>query len=164
MVHPGPKFLNLGETLGDVKGKTGGKPSKVADLRKMVAKLNEFYLTMPAFCDNDREPDGFEWIRQMANEKDMLLFLRKGSHPQDFVLVAANFAGSAWKEKAGVPFAGRYVPVFDSAKESGEIRGEGSGKEKEGLVAVREGCDGRSHSVEMDIAPLSLKIFKYAVK
>ena len=164
MVHPGAKILNLGETLADVRAALdNGKHHTAAatpaeGLGVMTAALNHLYHQDRAFYENDDHPDGFEWIRQMANDQNMLCFLRKGSHPDDFAYIAVNYSGAAWQIRAGVPYAGSYRRIFSS---SAPLYG-GTGTEKqERAEAEPAEMDGRSHSMEFSVDPLSLSIFRY---
>lgn len=164
MVHPGAKILNLGETLADVRtakaaGKEGTPAAPQEGLRTMAAVLNDLYQHSPAFFENDDHPDGFEWIRQMSNEQDMLIFLRKGAHPADFAYTAVNYSGAEWKIEAGAPYAGSYQRIFCSDDPS---FGGKSGKAESPVQAVSGERDGRSHFVSFTAPPLSLSIFRYA--
>ena len=88
----------------------------------------------------------------------MLCFLRKGSHPDDFAYIAVNYSGAAWQIRAGVPYAGSYRRIFSS---SAPLYG-GTGTEKqERAEAEPAEMDGRSHSMEFSVDPLSLSIFRY---
>ncbi|MDY2944540.1 MAG: alpha amylase C-terminal domain-containing protein [Lachnospiraceae bacterium] len=149
MVHPGARILNLGETAAD---------TEITGMRAMVSALNALYKQNPAFYENDSHPDGFEWIRQMANEQNVLCFLRKGSHPADFVLVLINYSGTGWKTRVGVPYAGKYKKIFSS---SAAAFGGKDGGTDEPVTAESVEADGRSHSCEFEIGPNSLSIYSY---
>ena len=156
MLHPGTKLLNLGETLSDITEESDS--SELSGLRKMVCELNRMYAELPAMSQNDERPDGFEWLRQMSNPECMLCFMRKGSHPNDFILILFNNANAEWKTKIGVPYAGKYKEIFNSQQ---KLFGGNITLQRAKTASECE-TDGRAYALGLTVAPLSAQVFTYS--
>jgi 1,4-alpha-glucan branching enzyme len=165
MVHPGAKLISLGETLADITAaetaKKSASPEKdsMEGLRAMLKDLNELYRTLPALSQNDGRPDGFEWIINLSNEQDLVAFLRKGNHPNDFAYILINYSGSEWKMNTGVPYEGRYKEIFCS---SAAMYGGSSSNRLQSRMSEEGETDGRAHRLKVTIPALSLSIFTYS--
>lgn len=85
-------------------------------------------------------------------------FLRKTAKKEDTLLIVCNFTPAAYdKYKVGVPYAGSYKEIFCSDNEN--FGGDGS-KNHAVRTSRRSACDGRSNSITIGLAPLSMSIFK----
>ena len=145
--HPGAKLLSLGETRSDIRKD------------RLIKDLNNLYQTLPAMHQNDDRPDSFEWVRQIANKECMVCFLRKGSHPNDFAFIVANYAGAAWKAEIGVPYEGRYKEIFRS---DSSVYGGPASSRLQSRMSKEGETDGRAQKITVDCPPLSLSIFTYS--
>ena len=56
-------------------------------IQKLVADLNTIYRNTPSLYEYDFDPKGFEWIDCNDWENSILTFIRKGSNPDDIILI-----------------------------------------------------------------------------
>ena len=149
MMHPGRKLF------------FERKLPQTPDERKMAAlihDLNALYRNCPALHRWDDLPSGFEWISSIRGEEGILSFLRKGSHPEDTLLVVANFSGVSGSFSIGVPWEGRYKELLNT--DQPQYGGSGLFLNEVKKTEDRQ-ADGRPVSVTIDLAPLSLAVFQY---
>ena len=122
-----------------------------------VTALNELYRTRPAMYQKDFDEEGFEWINCTSAADNIVVFTRKTDKPEETLLFVCNFAPVLHeKYQIGLPFAGRYKEIFNSdAKQFG-----GSGKGNPRVrAAKKEEYDGREHSMQITVPPMSMIVF-----
>ena len=122
-------------------------------VRQWVRDLNQFLRSTPALYEKDFTSDGFEWIDCNDADGSTLAFLRKGSAPEDIVLVLCNFTPVPRDYyHIGVPRGGAWRERLNSdALEYG-----GSGIGNFGLVeAAPLPSHGRNHSLTLRLPPLA---------
>ena len=114
--------------------------------------LNHFYRASRALYERDFSPDGFEWIDCNDREASVVAFLRKGSLPEDVVLVVCNFTPVPRENyRVGVPRGGLWRERLNS---DAETYG-GSGQGNFGTVeAAPLAAHGRTHSLYLRLPPL----------
>ncbi len=125
----------------------------------MISDLNRIYRTISALHEYDFDPKGFEWVDCNDWENSILTFLRKGSDPEDVVLVGCNFTPVPRdKYKVGVPFEGLWQEVLNSdAKEYG-----GSGIGNAGALMTQSiSWHNKKQSLLLKLPPLGLVVFRY---
>ena len=83
-------------------------------LSKLVADLNNMYLTHPTWADSDHKSDKFEWIDCNDAEGQTLSFVKFGTHAQDTLLVACNFSSQLCHRDWGCPHSGKWRIVLDT--------------------------------------------------
>jgi 1,4-alpha-glucan branching enzyme len=127
-------------------------------IQRWVRELNAFYRGHRALHEKDFTPDGFEWIDFKDADNSIISYLRKGSSPDDLVLVVCNFIPVPRQNyRVGVPTGGFWKEVLNSdAKEYG---GSGWGN-LGGNQAAPVPAHGKSSSLSLTIPPLSILIFK----
>jgi len=166
MTHPGKKLLFMGQDLGEfdewneercVEWELAQEPEH-RGVAALVKDLNHLYRTCPELTVLDDSPDGFEWLNHISADDCYLTFLRKGAKKNEILAVVANFSGVDREITTGVPFHGKYKEIFNSDDEryggSGIVNGE--------IVRSREReWDGRTHSITVKAAALSLSILQY---
>ena len=166
MTHPGKKLLFMGQEFAQFKefSESGEIDWKLLDfdahtiLRDYVKALNHLYKKEPALYELDNNAEGFEWINANAANESIVSFLRKTTRKEDTLLVVCNFTPvSRDKYKVGVPYAGSYKEIFCSDNE--KFGGDGS-KNNTVRASKKSACDGRSYSITIGLAPLSMSIFK----
>ena len=166
MTHPGKKLLFMGQEFAQFKefSESGEIDWKLLEfdahtiLRDYVKALNHLYKKEPALYELDNNAEGFEWINANAANESIVSFLRKTTRKEDTLLVVCNFTPvSRDKYKVGVPYVGSYKEIFCSDNE--KFGGDGS-KNNTARAAKRSACDGRSYSITIGLAPLSMSIFK----
>ena len=166
MTHPGKKLLFMGQEFAQFKefSESGEIDWELLDfdahtiLRDYVKALNHLYKKEPALYALDNNAAGFEWINATAANESIVSFLRKTAKKEDTLLIVCNFTPTAYdKYKVGVPYAGSYKEIFCSDNEN--FGGDGS-RNHAVRVSRRSACDGRSNSITIGLAPLSMSIFK----
>ena len=120
--------------------------------------MNHLYLQEPALWELDHAMSGFEWITPHDAGQSVIAFMRKGKKNGDTLLVVINFQ-PVWQKpyRIGVPRNGVYEEVFSS--EGQDFGGKGSPNQAP-LTVERIGWHGQTRSMELDLAPLSVSIWK----
>jgi 1,4-alpha-glucan branching enzyme len=162
--HPGTKLLFMGGEFGQTSEWNIEKglewwlldhaPHQGA--LNWVKSLNHYYRNSKALYEKQFDNDGFEWIDHGDAENSFLSYLRKGEDSE--ALVICNFTPVAkWPYRLAVPSGGVWKEVLNSdAKEFG-----GTGDHMNSShQAIEEEWAGRSHYIEISLAPLSIIIFE----
>ncbi|MDO5155689.1 MAG: 1,4-alpha-glucan branching protein GlgB [Eubacteriales bacterium] len=166
MMHPGKKLLFMGQEFAQFKSFSESDEmdwdllqfDAHSILRGYVKALNHLYKQEPALYEADQDVNGFEWINENAANESVISFVRKTDKPEDTLLVVCNFTPVKHaKYKVGVPESGTYKEVFCSDEEC--FGGDGS-KNTKAIVSKRSACDNRKNSITIQLAPLSMSIFK----
>ncbi|WP_224482698.1 1,4-alpha-glucan branching protein GlgB [Robertkochia aurantiaca] len=128
-------------------------------IQKLLTDLNGFYRSQPALHELQFSEQGFEWINYGDSENSVMSFIRKGNDQQEDLFVICNFTPVVRERyRIGMPRAGKIKQVFNS--DFKKYGGSGISNSKE--ISVSDtGCNGRDHSAEITIPPLSVIIFKY---
>ncbi|MBR1669296.1 MAG: 1,4-alpha-glucan branching protein GlgB [Butyrivibrio sp.] len=150
MVHPGRKHFYMEPDALTV--------DQSVFVENMIKKLNDLYEKKPALHVLDNSDSGFEWINVLASDECMLAFARKTEKDDEMLVVVANMAGVDREYEIGVPADGRYSEVFNSDEVSFGGTGLVNALKQE---ARRKEMDGRTYSISVKLAPLSLAIFGY---
>jgi 1,4-alpha-glucan branching enzyme len=122
-------------------------------MQNWVRDLNRLYKETPALYRNDFSHEGFEWVDCNDTEASTLSFLRKGSTPEEVVLVVCNFTPVPRDNYlVGVPRGGKWNERLNSdAHHYG-----GSGIGNFGIVeSAPLPSHGRHHSLTLRLPPLS---------
>ncbi|MUG47507.1 1,4-alpha-glucan branching protein GlgB [Paenibacillus woosongensis] len=127
-----------------------------------TAALNRLYLQERALWELDHSFDGYQWINPHDAAQSVICFLRKGKKAGDTLLVIINFQAVPRTDyRVGVPKHGEYTLIFNSD----DLAYGGNGTMiKTSLASVKIPWHEQSHSVVMDIAPLSMTIWKKTLK
>lgn len=154
MFHPGKKMIFMGNDNG-----TDNEGNQYKDC---VRELLNLYRTLPALSECDSSQDGFEWVNNISANENIVVFIRKSKRKSDTLLVVANFENVPHKEyKIGVPYAGKYMEIFNSDNEAYGGFGFINPKAK---VSKKDECDGRDDSIRIKVAPLAVSVFKFGEK
>ncbi|MCR4618077.1 MAG: alpha amylase C-terminal domain-containing protein [Lachnospiraceae bacterium] len=124
----------------------------------LCAALNKLYTSENALCNENDNPESFEWLSNLNREGCYVSFVRKTDDPEDMLVCVCNFAGIEQTITTGVPYEGKYKEVLntDSAAFSGSGIVNGIIKK-----AVDTQSDGRAQSISIKLAPLSLSVLKF---
>jgi 1,4-alpha-glucan branching enzyme len=164
--HPGKKLLFMGCEFG--QGREWNHASALdwsllevswhAGVQRLVRDLNRLYVHTPALHEVDFNSAGFEWIDCTDVEQSVMAFLRRGTDPQDLVVVVCNFTPvPRHGYRIGVPSAGRYRELINS---DGTDYG-GSGTGNLGAVdAEAIEAHGRPWSINLTLPPLAALILR----
>ena len=147
--HPGKKLI-----FNDHKIKEGRK-----ELIMYIKDILKLYKETPELYELDEKAEGFEWVNNISAKENIISFLRK-SKSGESILVVCNFADYAYeKYTIGVPAAGKYKEIFNS---DAEVYG-GSGLVNKRVKTSKEiKCDFKDNSIKVNIAPLSISIYRYS--
>lgn len=166
MTHPGKKLLFMGQDIGEfdewnenrqVQWELRNVPEHEG-IAMLVKDLNHLYRNHSAMYELDDRADGFEWINNISANDCYLSYLRKGSKPEDTLLVVANFSGVEKDITTGVPFEGKYKEILNTDDKKYGGSGVTNPKVKQ---AVDTEWDDRRQSVTVKLAPLSLSILQF---
>ena len=127
-------------------------------MQKWVADLNHMYTTYDACYYNDNNQMGFEWTKVDDANTSIIAFVRRGKTVKDQLLFVCNFVPVERKDYwIGVPCLTEYEEIINS---DAKIYG-GSGTKNGKVKAFEEKCDRMPYAISIDIAPLSMMVFRY---
>lgn len=164
--HPGKKLLFMGQEFGQLREWSEARSLDWflleqplhKQMQKWVADLNHMYTTYDACYYNDNDQMGFEWTKVDDANTSIIAFVRRGKTAKDQLLFVCNFVPVERKDYwIGVPCLTEYEEIINSdAKMYG-----GSGTKNGKVKAFEEKCDRMPYAISIDIAPLSMMVFKY---
>lgn len=166
MTHPGKKLLFMGQEFGQLREWSEARSLDwfLLDqplhkkMQKWVADLNHMYTTYDACYYNDNNQMGFEWTKVDDANTSIIAFVRRGKTVKDQLLFVCNFVPVERKDYwIGVPCLTEYEEIINS---DAKIYG-GSGTKNGTVKAFEEKCDRMPYAISIDIAPLSMMVFKY---
>ena len=164
--HPGKKLLFMGQEFGQLREWSEARSLDwfLLDqplhkkMQKWVADLNHMYTTYDACYYNDNNQMGFEWTKVDDANTSIIAFVRRGKTVKDQLLFVCNFVPVERKDYwIGVPCLTEYEEIINS---DAKIYG-GSGTKNGKVKAFEEKCDRMPYEISIDIAPLSMMVFKY---
>tara|TARA_B110000211_G_scaffold3433_2_gene4029 strand:+ start:2346 stop:4253 length:1908 start_codon:yes stop_codon:yes gene_type:complete len=167
-MHPGAKLLFMGNEFGQYEEWNFEQsldwnlldflPHK--GMKDFMSALNEFYKSTPALYEKAFSTEGFEWISYEDNENSVLSFIRKGNDAKNDVYVVCNFTPNLLKEyRIGVPSAGKIIEIFNSDHQ--KFGGSGNSN-SDVLRSKKSAWNNQKYSVEIDVPPLAIAVFKNA--
>ena len=127
-------------------------------IQKLVGDLNHLVQREPALHEQDFDGAGFEWIDCKNSGDSTISYIRKAKNPDDFLVVAANFTPVVRRYRLGVPKQGFYREIFnsDSSFYAGSNIGNYPGVQSDAGWSQH----GRADSMEINLPPLGVSIFK----
>jgi 1,4-alpha-glucan branching enzyme len=160
--HVGKKLLFMGAEFGQKREWTHEESLEWHVLqyplhdgaKRWMRDVNQFYRDSPALFQRDFGGEGFEWIDCNDTESSTLAWLRKGTAPNDFVLVVCNFTPVPRDNfRVGVPRGGQWRERLNSdARDYG-----GGGIGNFGMVeSAPLPAHGRNHSLTLRLPPLAV--------
>ena len=164
--HPGKKLLFMGQEFGQLREWSEARSLDwfLLDqplhkkMQKWVADLNHMYTTYDACYYNDNNQMGFEWTKVDDANTSIIAFVRRGKTVKDQLLFVCNFVPVERKDYwIGVPCLTEYEEIINS---DAKIYG-GSGTKNGKVKAFEEKCDRMPYAINIDIAPLSMMVFRY---
>lgn len=166
MTHPGKKLLFMGQDIAEFEEWNESrcvqwdllKYPEHKGINTMCRELNHLYLKEESLYATDDEPAGFEWLNAISAKECYLSYLRKGTRPEDILIVVANFAGVEQTIRTGVPYEGKYLEIFNT--DDKQFGGKGL-LNKEHICAEDTRWDDKEQSIEVKLAPLSLSVLRF---
>ena len=164
--HPGKKLLFMGCEFGQDWEWNSAESLRwhllqypmYKGVQNCVRDLNLMYKGNAPLYEEDFDYKGFEWIDHSDCDDSVVSYIRRGHHPDDFLIVVCNFTPLVRRNfRIGVPEACRYQEIFNSDDPSYW----GSGVRNEGLMNVKgEGWNMKPFSLEIVLPPLSTIVIK----
>jgi len=165
--QPGKKLIFMGGEFGqwdewyhdtELNWELVEKPPHKG-LQRWVRDLNAVYRNEPALHELDFDPSGFEWIDCDDSQSSTLSLMRKGSNPDDTIVIACNFTPVPRHNfRLGVPRGGTWREILNSdAKVYG---GSGLGNLGES-VAKSISWHARPYSIAITLPPLAVLYLKW---
>ena len=123
-----------------------------------IKDLNFLYKFQKALYEVDFSYDGFEWIDCNDNNHSVVCFIRKALDYDNFLIIICNFTPMVYNNyRIGLPKQGHYCEIFNSD----DIKYGGSGVcHPDGFYSEDICFHNRPFSVELNISPLAISIFK----
>ena len=165
--HSGKKLLFMGQDFGQEREWSEKRELDWFlldnDLNKgmkdYVGQLLEIYRKYPALYEVDDDWGGFEWINADDKERSTYSFYRRASNGKDNILFVLNMTPMERKGfMVGVPFAGTYTHILDSAEE--RFGGSGSNIPQK-IKSVKGLCDYKDYSITFDLPPYGAEVFVF---
>ena len=185
--HPGKKLLFMGGEFGqerewdhdrgldwDLLDPAPGDPDRPepspeagvnehAGVQALVAELNAVYRGHPALHALDCDPAGFEWLVVDDREHSVIAFLRRGSEPDQQLIVVCNFTPLprvGYRVGLPEPAPGLSDDAWAVVLDTDARRWGGSGyRDLAGAPAIAEveavPSDGRERSLSLVLPPLA---------
>jgi 1,4-alpha-glucan branching enzyme len=168
-LQPGKKLLFMGAEFGQWSEwyhEAGLDWHLVQDgnrhngLQKLIGTLNGLYRAEAALHEQDADPHGFSWVDCNDAEQSTLSWLRRGSSPEDVVLVVCNFTPVPRTNfRVGAPRGGYWKEIFNSV--ACVYGGTGQGNFG-GVEAAPLPWHGQTHMLTLSLPPLGAVAFKPA--
>lgn len=168
--HPGKKLLFMGQEFAQFREWSEERSldwhlleeKENRQMQDYVKALNELYRKFDAMYMNDYDPIGFEWMSCENADMSVVSFVRRGSGAKDQLLFLCNFTPvQRDKMRFGVPCGGTYTQLLSSDEE----RFGGMGiKNTKTVRAKKVSHDGRDYSIEMNLPPLSVTVYRFDYK
>ena len=167
MTHPGKKLLFMGQDFAQEREWSEERSldwellqeNSHREFYEFMKALLRLYKEEPALFELEHEPEGFEWINNFSVDESIVVFARKSKKSSDILLVVCNFDAVEWEDyKIGVPREGKYKEIFNTDDES--FGGCGLVNPRVKKSAAQE-CDGREHSIKINVPSLGMSIFRY---
>ena len=166
--HPGAKLLFQGGEFGQ-SGEWNFEQSLdwhllEYDVHKgaqaCVKALNTLYKKEKALHQHQFTSEGFEWIDHGDHENSVMSYIRKGKNEKDSVIVVSNMTPIPRENyRIGVPKEGSLKEIFNS--DSKKFHGTGDYHNKK-VTTQEVKWNFREHSVELNLPPLGMMVFKYS--
>jgi len=170
MGHPGKKLLFMGGEFaqfaewynaGSLDWFLLNDYEHHRQIHKFVKDLNHLYLKEKALWQKDFDPEGFQWISCLDNNRSIVSFYRmaeKKSGKKEYLVFVCNFTPVPHMDyRVGLPAPGKYAEVLNS--DAAEYGGGGIVNPNV-LIAEEFLCDGREYSAPLQLPPLGVVVLK----
>ncbi|MDN5216739.1 1,4-alpha-glucan branching protein GlgB [Fulvivirgaceae bacterium BMA12] len=164
--HPGTKLLFMGAEIGQTSEwkhdhsvewhLLDHDPHK--GVLQLMTDLNHLYRSEPALYELGFGSSGFEWIDLSDHTNSVLVYIRKGHNPDEYLIVAANFTPTPHQGyRFGVHANKNWKEIFNSD----DKKYWGSGLRNKGVIKTKkEACHGREYAISIDLPPLAAVVLK----
>lgn len=167
MIHPGKKLLFMGSEFAQ------GLEWRYAyglewellkyephiKMQEYIKDLNHFYKNEKAMYEIDNSYEGFDFIDPHNNDQSIIVLMRKGKNPKDFVIAVINFTPVVYYDyKVGVPYPGTYQEVFNS--DDKKYWGSNQVMKESELVSKNEKWHNKNYHINIKVPPLGAVFLK----
>lgn len=164
MAHPGKKLSFMGNEFAQFIEWDFSKGldwvllnyDRHKQMQTYVRDLNKFYLDHKELWENDFDWNGFGWISCDDNSQSIISFRRIDKKGNEIICVCNFCPVKRENYRIGVPYQGKYKPVFSSD----DKKYGGNGTKLEVLKSEKESMHGFENSVKMTIPPMSTVFYK----
>lgn len=121
--HPGTKLLFMGNEFAQTSEWNVDQSldwhlmqySPHQGIFNLIKGLNHLYRTEGALFEKSFKPDGFQWVASAEAENSILVYLRKGNHLDDDLIIVLNLTPLIYHDyRIGIPSAGSWEVLFNS--------------------------------------------------
>jgi 1,4-alpha-glucan branching enzyme len=127
-------------------------------VKRFVRDLNTLYRGEPSLHQVDFDWGGFEWIDFSDWESSIISYVRRGSDPEQEVVVVLNFTPVPRSDyRVGVNREGYYEEILNS---DAELYGGSNMGNAGGLKTERIEAHGRPWSLNLTLPPLAAVVFR----
>jgi 1,4-alpha-glucan branching enzyme len=165
--HPGKKLIFMGGEFGQfIEWKYDDKLDwhllgydMHQQMQDYTRALNHFYLNHSCLWEDDGGWDGFQWISPDDRDNSIVVFMRRGRNPENYIVVVVNFT-PVYRENyiVGVPEAYGYREVFNS--DDSCYGGTGKVCKDTIFTTNEEPCHGFAQSLTLAVPPLSAVFYQ----
>ena len=168
--HPGKKLLFMGQEFAQFQEWSEERSldwglldyDMHQKMKSFVKALNKLYSDYDAMYYNDYSTIGFEWMSCDNADMSTVSFVRRGSTSKNQLLFICNFTPVEYDDyRTGVPCNGKYTQILSSD----DVCYGGTGvKNKKTIKAEAVECEKKKYSIEMNLPPLSVTVYKFDYK
>lgn len=164
--HPGKKLLFMGAELASWNEWSHESSldwhlieyDRHLGIQKAVKDLNHLYRTEPALYHFDFSYEGFTWIDMHDGEQSVISYMRKGTNPEETILVVCNFTPIVRENYLiGAPSGGFWREIFNS--DSTYYGGSNVGN-LGGVTAESSTMHNLPYRLNITLPPLAVVCFK----
>ena len=128
-------------------------------MQEYIKDLNHFYKNEKAMYEIDNSYEGFDFIDPHNNDQSIIVLMRKGKNPKDFVIAVINFTPVVYYDyKVGVPYPGTYQEVFNS--DDKKYWGSNQVMKESELVSKNEKWHNKNYHINIKVPPLGAIFIK----
>ena len=128
-------------------------------LKDYVGELLKIYRKYPCMYTDDNSWKGFEWMNADDKDRSTYSFIRRTEADERCLLFICNMTPMTWEQyKLGVPKEGKYKLKLNS--DETKFGGNGNPVKKE-LTAVKDYCDYKEYSIELNIPPYTALVYEF---
>ncbi len=168
--HPGKKLLFMGQEFAQFQEWSEERSldwglldyDMHQKMQSFVKALNKLYADYDAMYYNDYSTIGFEWMSCDNADMSVVSFVRRGTTAKNQLLFICNFTPVEYDNyRTGVPCSGKYTQILSSD----DVAYGGTGvQNKKTIKADAIECEKQEYSVEMNLPPLSVTVYKFDYK
>ncbi len=169
--HPGKKLLFMGQEIGQYEEWDEKRQVRWdllqwdfhRKLQTLVRDLNHLMREEKALHEIDHEWPGFEWVDCNDIDSSVITFIRRGSKPEDEILVVCNFTPNPREHyRIGVPRSDWYREILNTDWD--RYGGSGVAATGEGFAQPEQiYSHGREYSIALKLPPLGVVFLKSEV-